>query len=357
MRYLAIFAALLIFASTSSADTISDINLWIGDDGITWIEERITVSDSEAAYSSILVPDFISNVTVLGPEGRLNYTLMPEGKYNRVLFYLKRPLEEGETKDVWVKFGSPLLTAKTGGNWVVSYYTPTTSGATIMRINFPVGTKIISLKPDDILRSYDKYALWLYPHREEIEFKVTYEYGNIPAPTTTTTIIMEAPVNDSRQIDAGIIMIEYRTFLMIVGVLFSLITLLVVFIVWKKRLSLVVREENNIGRRVDYEPDELIGGSTLVNGSISYSINGDEKRGSGKVKDSVIKMLDEKELAIVKILEKAEEEVTQAYIYKTTGIPKTSLSDIIRRIEKRNIVEIKKEGRTNWISLKEWVLE
>ncbi len=91
---------------------------------------------------------------------------------------------------------------------------------------------------------------------------------------------------------------------------------------------------------------------------VGEKIKGEPKEGgSTRIKTSIINMLDENEKKIVKMLEESEGEITQAYIYKSTGIPKSSLSDTMRRLEKRNIIERKKEGRTNWIRLKDWVFE
>jgi DNA-binding transcriptional ArsR family regulator len=86
------------------------------------------------------------------------------------------------------------------------------------------------------------------------------------------------------------------------------------------------------------------------------SVGGSAVKSKG-VKESILNVLDESERIVVNMLEKAEDEITQAYVYKSTGIPKSSLSDTIKRLEKRNIIEIKKEGRTNWLKLKEWVFE
>jgi len=79
--------------------------------------------------------------------------------------------------------------------------------------------------------------------------------------------------------------------------------------------------------------------------------------GKRAVKESILNVLDESEKAVVELLINSEDEITQAFIYKSTGIPKSSLSDTIKRLEKRNIIERKKEGRTNWLKLKEWVFE
>ncbi len=354
---------LLLLSIQAKADTISDINLWIGADGITWIEEKVIVSGENKTSTIIKIPEFIKNVTVSGPEGRLDYTIKNDGKYNKIKVNLKKPLRKDETKNVLIKFGSPLLTVKTGGNWVASYYTPATPRETILRINFPVGSKIIELEPEDVLRSYEKYALWLYPHRSEIEFKVTYEYGGITPPTTTIIPQVSTTLDTKNTTQTNVsplIMIGENTFFIILGMLIIVIFMLMGFIFWKKKLSVVVENKNGLGGEVEYKPpDDFVAGHRISEGNVSYSIESakDEDDKKGDVKDSIIKMLDDKELAIIKILEKAGEEVTQAHIYKTTGIPKTSLSDIIKRIEKRNLIETKKEGRVKWIKLKPWVRE
>jgi uncharacterized membrane protein len=350
---------LLSLASVASADSITDINLWIGEDGVTWIEEKVVVEGEGVVNASILVPEFIEDVTVSGPEGRLNHTILTEGKYNRVEFYFKKPLASGESKGVWIKFSTPLLTVKTGSNWVVSYYTPATPRATILRINFPVGSKIISLEPEDILRSYEKYALWLYPQRSEIEFKVIYEYGGIKVPTSIPTTVETNDTqvdNRSRTGFPPFLVLDEKAFMMLI-VLLVLILVVLVFLAVRRRG--LFEGKNDVGKIEYSPPEEFVTEADVKNGRVSYNISDREamKSSGGGVKESVIKMLDDKELAIIKLLEKADEEVTQAYIYKTTGIPKTSLSDIIRRIEKRNIIETKKEGRTKWIKLKGWVLE
>ena len=57
------------------------------------------------------------------------------------------------------------------------------------------------------------------------------------------------------------------------------------------------------------------------------------------------------------LLEKSDDEITQAYIYKTTGIPKATLSEIMGRLERRNIIKRRKEGRIKWIRLKQWIFK
>jgi len=83
----------------------------------------------------------------------------------------------------------------------------------------------------------------------------------------------------------------------------------------------------------------------------------EKKEKKRHVKESILKMLDENEKKIISMLEDSDMEITQAYIHKTLDIPKASLSKIINRLEHRNLIEKKKEGRTNWIKLKDWVFK
>ena len=51
-----------------------------------------------------------------------------------------------------------------------------------------------------------------------------------------------------------------------------------------------------------------------------------------------MKLMDENEKQIINIL-KDSTETTQANIYKITQIPKATLSDIMRKLEERNLIE------------------
>ncbi len=68
-------------------------------------------------------------------------------------------------------------------------------------------------------------------------------------------------------------------------------------------------------------------------------------------------MLEDNERKIVLILQDAQEEITQATIYNETHIPKATLSDIMKRLEKRNIIKRKQDGRRKWVKLTEWVFD
>lgn len=68
-------------------------------------------------------------------------------------------------------------------------------------------------------------------------------------------------------------------------------------------------------------------------------------------------VLEKNEKKIIDYILEKEGQTTQADIYKKTGIPKSSLSDLIKRLDKRNIIKTSKKGRTKKIKLKSWVLK
>ena len=70
----------------------------------------------------------------------------------------------------------------------------------------------------------------------------------------------------------------------------------------------------------------------------------------------VMETLTDRERAIVNALIKYNGEITQADLRYETGIPKSSLTGILRSLERRKIINKKEWGRTNVIELSEWFL-
>jgi len=70
----------------------------------------------------------------------------------------------------------------------------------------------------------------------------------------------------------------------------------------------------------------------------------------------VMETLTDKEQAIVNALIKHGGEMFQVDIRYETEIPKSSLTAILRSLEKRKLIKKKEWGRTNLIKLSEWFL-
>ena len=347
---------LILLASYVAAETITDINLWIGADGYTWVEERIVVSDSSTTQCQAILPRHVNDFSIADELGRLNYTLTSDGRYD-IVNYTLRPMENGSESNIWIKYGTPQLTRKDGLNWTISYYTPANERQTIVRVNFPVGGKFVSLEPETLLRSFEKYAVWIFPQENYLDFNCTYEYsgnnswsGTVNTSANHSTTTVPQPVN--RPFDPTTIAVILFALILIFGIVYVAVRMEL----FKKQMK---DEKNEEQITVSVEKESAVKGPSIVGDSLSYDIEGSVgKKGKKSVKESIMKMLEDNEMVIVKIMEGSDEdELTQAYVHKITGIPKSSLSDIIKRLEKRNILESTSQGRTKWLKLQKWVLE
>ena len=83
------------------------------------------------------------------------------------------------------------------------------------------------------------------------------------------------------------------------------------------------------------------------------------KKGEIEISSEMMKVLEtltDREQTIVNALLKHNGEMTQADLRYETGIPKSSLTGILRTLERRKIINKKEWGRTNVIELSEWFL-
>jgi len=96
-------------------------------------------------------------------------------------------------------------------------------------------------------------------------------------------------------------------------------------------------------------------------GAEEYKADREGRKGAGiEISSDMMRVmgtLTERERGIVNALLKHNGEMTQADLRCETGIPKSSLTGILRNLERRNIIKKKEWGRTNVIELSEWFLE
>ncbi len=76
-----------------------------------------------------------------------------------------------------------------------------------------------------------------------------------------------------------------------------------------------------------------------------------------KGKKDIIKTLDKKESEVVYFLINNQNKSYQSMIQKETGINKSTLSRTIKRLENKNIIEVRETGNTNLILLTEWFIK
>ena len=358
MRLLYAFLIIAILAPLTSADAITDINLWVGVDGNTRVEEKIVIDQTGATAAQIALPKYVSDLNIADDlSGKLTYSIIPKEGYDILNFTFKEIQADSE-RNVLVKYGTPHLTKKDGVNWTISYQTTTTPRRTIVRVNFPVGASFLFLKPDKLLRSYDKYAVLIFPQEDFLDFDCAYKYagsGGQAVNASANESIIVKPAEYGVLTPSNIVIIIV-SIVFIFGIIFVVLRMEL----FKKEIKEVKEERKDEPITVSVQKGEdVLTGPKIVGDSLSYDIEGVAgKKGRRKVKDSVLKMLEDNEMAVVKILEgSGEDEVTQANVHKITGIPKSSLSDIIKRLEKRNILETTSQGRIKWLKIQKWVLE
>jgi len=350
MKHIITIFLLLSLTSSVYADTISDINVAVSDNGFTNVEERI-IFEGEGDYGILVAPEYADGLSVSDENGNLTYSYTEINGINTLKINFKTLPTGQKTRDVWLKYGTHYLTYKDGDSWTLKLNTPSTPRKTIMRVALPPGATLVSLGPEGALRTYVKEGVWVYPQENTFNLTVTYKHSGIKYPVTPPTTAVKKIGPSPFTVDAKLI---YGLVLVVV----VLVMVYVLYTLYKHRQILNLKGGTKQPVTVNVI-DDVVAQSKVVDGKVSYDLETASRvRGPKRVKDSVLKMLDENELSIIRLLENSEEEeVTQAYIYKTTGIPKSSLSDILKHIEKRNIVERRTDGRVKWIKFKSWVLD
>lgn len=76
-----------------------------------------------------------------------------------------------------------------------------------------------------------------------------------------------------------------------------------------------------------------------------------------KGKKDILKTLDSREKDVINLLLENNNQVYQSKIQKDTSISKATLSRIIKRLESRNIIEVRPSGNTNLIIVQDWFVK
>jgi uncharacterized membrane protein len=376
---IALLAAVLLLTSASAQAPytpgefgiarVNHINIRVQDTGFVEIEEGVDVNNT---IVKIFTPKNIQDVLITDSNGnKLAYDLEDASGRQLMSFYLKSIDERAIT----ILYRTADMTSKNASNWAFTFSATTTPGSTIVRVDFPSGTEVVSLEPGDILRSPKNLStsMLLYPQVKDFTFEYGYKTNSLIPGGSDMLAMFSALVAAPYLLPAA-------------AILLIIIVLIYVFVV-RRRLNRIeksireqtkaeeVKDEANldvherIEKRMDeqtkaeeakdevkdviFGPEEVHDTSTEVSHIEEVTLAVGSK--GRKIDASVLNMLDENERKVVELIENAEGEITQAYIYKSTGIPKASLSDLIKRLEKRNIIERRRDGRTNWINLQEWV--
>lgn len=369
--------------------SIPSIALVIDQGGLVSVTEEIITRGGDV--SAIIVPDNVQEIQIIDSKARtISFDITQQLSGQLVSFIL--PESNNSEQIISLKYTTQRLTSKSGDVWSLNYTTTATPQTnkypgTIIKLYTPKKTQItkINLKEDIKFSPIGDSEIWFYPQKKVFDLNFDYVLGSstggpIPRPNVTTTTLSTTTIPN--------IGVDFRAYFLPWAVLLLMVLLFFLYRL-KSKTGKTEKSPTKEDDGSDSAPSEAFISkesvvSEPVNNGVIYNISHDstgergaddygneeipEKRvidvsvgktaaGKRTVKESILNVLDESEKTVVDLLVKAEDEITQAYVYKSTGMPKSSLSDTIKRLEKRNIIERKKEGRTNWLKLKEWVFE
>ncbi len=341
---------MLFLVGTCHAQDIQDVKISIGEDGYSIITETI-VFKGEGEYV-VWEFDFEPKELVVNDGiGPLDVSVGKENGIDRAIITFREYQEIDDSDLVEIRYGTHGITKKEEDKWKLSYSSKATPRKTIVKFVFPKDTQIESIEPQESLRSYIEDGIWFYPQEDVFNYSIGYRYvTQRVSPQDNETKSTVAPIVPD---EPGSIWMDARTFYGIVLLVLGLVVGIIVYVLYRHNLLRIKGKAGDISVNI---AQDVVAESSMINGEVTYNIKPGYKDGKREVKESILKMLSENELSIIRLLQDSEEdEITQAYIHKTTGIPKSSLSDILKHIEKRKILERRVQGRVKWIKLKPWV--
>lgn len=323
MKSTLILLTILLMSTHALADTITHITVGVEESGKVTFKKTIELAKPGETLEQQIPPD-AEDVQTYSNQGIIPYTITA-GEETTIL--QTKPPEN--TPTLTLDYTTQQYTSKTNGLWTLGFTTPSTEARTIIKINFPANSTILNWTPHRFSVGPD--TLYIYPDVNETNFTATYQFKGEgetipPTPQDNRVYYLAAAVILLLAVIAALLLLRRRKAKAVTGIQIA---------------DIKIRQgaQESI---VEVTEEELVA---------------PEEKKTKPLKDSVMKMLEENEKKVVDILRAHDEEITQAQIYHTTGIPKASLSDIMNRLERRNIVERTREGRVKWVKLKKWVYQ
>lgn len=286
---------MILLLQTSSATTIFElhrIEVDIDERGNTLVKNMFFI-DSRNVYSFFLPAFSPKNIYTYDEGGELNYSVS-DGIYVDL-----RDQTEGYSFNV--EYFSDMLTSKNASEWTFSYdfYKVGDFDRIEFILTLPINTRLHSFSEDGIIYSEDDYMNieWEIPNyisSKKMEVKYTFK---------TSSNGIKKPVNQ---------FLIYATILLL---------FLMIFLFLKKfKFKSKSRRDFSLGQK------------------------------------DLIHTLTENEKKIIEELLKSRKGLTQKKISLLTGIPKSTLSRILKKLEIRNFIEKRDYGNTKIVKLTEWFL-
>jgi hypothetical protein len=154
---------------------VNHINIRVQDTGFVEIEEGVDVNNT---IVKIFTPKNIQDVLIKDSKGnKLAYDLEDVSGRQLMSFYLKS-IDE---RSITIIYRTADMTSKNASNWAFTFSATTTPGSTIVRVDFPAGTEVVSLEPGDILRSPKNLStsMLLYPQVNDFTFVYGYKTNSL----------------------------------------------------------------------------------------------------------------------------------------------------------------------------------
>jgi uncharacterized membrane protein len=397
---------------------VSSIELTIDSSGMVSVKEELIVRRGELVGLTIF--SNVQNLQLLDTNGnKVNYN-RTQANENQIISFILGLTGNISEEEITLKYDTQDLTSKSGDLWNINFSTTVTPigtsvPGTVLRLFTPNNTQILKIDFKDFYWSpMGPSEVEIYPLISNFSLSFTYKLGGtgplIPRPNSTTTTTLPVTTTTT-PIDISVIgkllnqLNNIYNLLVFIVILAFLLGAFSVYLRHRRAKEEIKIKGAATGKEKARSPSEppkepsVNGGGFSVE-SVNHDFevvepasrsgspsgvaenageevkpaktNGSEDReelvdapiqpvkapkGPRRIKESVRNVLDETELKVIDMLLKFEDEITQAYIYKTTGIPKSSLSDTIKRLEKRNVIDRKKDGRINWIRIKDWVFD
>ena len=322
-RFYTLLALILLSAAAAEAYTINNINLVVDEAGTVQVEEKLIVYSGETEVR-LGVPSNHESLKVLSGGIPLDFRVVEAGEGVEVV----SPVDTGLARSVGVNvlYTSRQLTGKSGGVWTLSFPARIDPYRTIISVTLPRNTTILDWEPKTRFTPTAD-GLFVYPENEEYNLVLNYVVGGSAGRGVPNSYFY-------------------------VG---SFLLLLAVFVIYRRRKA---SKDVSTDIVISPPPVEVVAETPRTPELGEDSTVEDDAAGvGGRMKDSVYQMLEENERKIVDVLLSKDEDITQAQICREAGVPKATLSDLMRRLEKRNVVERERDGRRNWVKLKKWVFK
>jgi uncharacterized membrane protein len=346
-------------------ETIKYIELEVNENGAANVTQQMELRALENVYRADIIIPKSKNVEVYDIDSgiKLEYGLVDINDHEIINFYFSEQLNPGEKKNITINYETEFFTNKRGDKWELSL-SLNASNSSMVKVIFPKNVIISFTSSKIIPLTYvenGRQVLELESAGEEIDFLCEYSFMELPEqvitlenktnkteqliPAENETKINGTPANETQANESPANEAGDRRPLRRLAVIVILITVIILIAAaayyFKSKKSKAAAEKQK-QKTESEEPEKQ-----------KAEIKEPEKQ--RKVNPSIIGLLDENEKSVVELLQSTEYEITQAYIRKITKIPGSTLSKVMLRLEGRNIIERREEGKTKWVKLKEWI--